>query len=137
MCVHIMFRSIYNAKCDIGAVIGRTFQVGQQIGPNEAGLDGTFAVLQTDHMAVTESVLQIVDHLLQRFDATGSLRVIGAQRLQSHAEDLGQSIAHDAHFLSCALGELNSLLPQLLNGFQNVDAVIGNSLKVTNNLQQL
>ena len=74
--VHIMVCGIHNAAGDVGAVVADTLQGGQQIGPDEAGLDGAVALLQTQDVVQTHLFLQIVDDLFQRFYHVGLLQII-------------------------------------------------------------
>ena len=55
-----------DAAGDVGAVVGHPFQVRQQIGPDKAGLDGSFASLEPQNMPRPELLLEKIDHLLRR-----------------------------------------------------------------------
>ena len=64
------------APGDVGAVVGHALQTGEQVGPDEAQLDGTLDLLQPQDVAVAQLLLQSVHHLLQRLDLCGQDRVV-------------------------------------------------------------
>ena len=57
-------------------MVGHALQTGEQVGPDEAQLDGTLALLQAQDVAVAQLLFQGVHHLLQRLDLGGQGGVV-------------------------------------------------------------
>ena len=88
-----MARDVHHAAGDVGAVVGGALQTGQQIRPDEARLGAAFAFGHAQDVARAQLLLQRVDHLLQRLDPGGQLRVVFVEG----AEGQRQNLLHRAH----------------------------------------
>ncbi len=60
MGVHVVVSPVHHDARDIGAVVAGALQAVEQVGPDEAGLDGAAALLQPLDVADAEGFLQIV-----------------------------------------------------------------------------
>ena len=56
--VHVVMGHIHHTAGDVGAVIADAFQCVQQVGPDEAGLNGAAALLQPQDVVQTQFFLQ-------------------------------------------------------------------------------
>ena len=64
--IHTVFGNVHNAYGDVGAVVCRPLQTGEQIQPNKAGFYGADSLFETQDMGVSHGFLQIVNDLSQR-----------------------------------------------------------------------
>ena len=136
MDIHIVMRQIHDADGDIGAVVGHALQIGQQIRPDEAGVDGAIPLLQTLDVRRTQGVLQIVDDLFQGRDGHDGIDVTGGEGAECQLQDLPHGGYQRPHFILSGSGEGDLFFTQFFDGFQNVDAVVGNTLEITDRLEQ-
>ena len=134
--VHIVVMQIHNAAGDVAAVVADTLQTGEQVGPDEAGLDAAGTLLQTEDMAGTEGFLQIVDNLLQRLHQIGLLQIVLHEGAGGQFHDFLNGGNHNRQFLLAGLGEGNILCLQLFSGFQQIQGMVAHTFQITDGLQQ-
>ena len=125
-----------NTAGDVGAMVGNALQVREQVGPDEAYLDGAVARLHTADVVCAQEVLEVVDDLLKRLYLGGDGKVLCCVSFQRKAEYLADRARDDGKLLLRFGGEAHVLFRKLLGGFENVNCVVGDSFEVTDYVQE-
>ncbi len=121
----------------VGAVIGDTLQVGQQIVEDKAGADGTGALLQALHVMQLHLVAEIVDDLLQRLDLLGAFQILSHKGIRGQMDDLGHCVIDDMQLLLRFGGEFHALLDALLSILRNVAGMVRDTLEIGEHMEEL
>lgn len=121
---------------DAGALVRRSFQVGQRIHKDDAGLDGTDALTQPVCVPLFQQQDHIVDNLLQRLDAPGGGVVVVLQGIDGQLQNLQDGGPEDVHLLLGAVGETELGVIQLLCHFVKIRGIVADALDIADALHQ-
>ena len=121
---------------NVGAMVGDTLKIRNDILQNKPQLDGTLAFSQTLNMALFHFDIQSVDYLLKRLNQLGSLQIPGCKRIDGRAHDIVHRIRKDIHLLNSLIGEFQFLIMHLLGRIRNVYCMIGDALKIVDTVKQ-
>ena len=128
---------LYNAARDIRAVIGDSLEVGKKVGKNKAVLDRAFALLETNDVIKLYLIAKIVNDLLDGLYLDCGRDIVINERLKGDVKNIGDSRAHDPYLRLSLLGEGYLLILHFLRRFNDVYRVVGDTLKVTYDVQEL
>ena len=115
---------------EVGALVGDTLSVDENIEEHESRVDRTLPVAQTADVVGAERCHHIVHDLLHRLDAAGGLRVHGGEAAVGIVHDLAQSLAEHLQLLLRGLGKFNALAAQLLGVLREVHGIVADALKL-------
>ena len=121
---------------DVGAVVGDTLVVGQQIIQHKAVLDGADTGLQAGNVAGLDLAHETVHDLLKRFDLAGGVDITFLERIDRAVDDILHGGFEHAEVAEGFLAELDGLVADLLGRFNKVDGVVGNALEIADGVQQ-
>ncbi len=88
--VEVVLTCVDDAAGDVGAVVGRALQVGQEVGEHKAGLNAARALLHAQDMARTHLLFERVDDLLQRLDLLRSGGILTGKSLEREKGSRGR-----------------------------------------------
>ena len=77
-------RHFYNTARYVGAMVGNTFQICEQVGPDEAHFYGAVACLHTYDVVGAELVFEVVYNLLKRLYLVRKLDIVFVVRIELH-----------------------------------------------------
>ena len=132
--VEVVLTRVDDAAGDVGAVVGRALQVGQEVGEHKAGLNAARALLHAQDMARAHLLFERVDDLLQRLDLLCGSGILTGKSLERERKDLADGGGEHGQLVERAAGEGESLSLQLLCGGENVDRMVGDALKIADGL---
>ena len=130
MGVHVVVGHVNHAAGDVGAVVTDALQGSQQVGPDEAGFDAAISLLQPQNVVDPQLFLQIVNDLFQRLHLLGGLQVLGPEGIEGQGYRFVNGFHQYLEFVLGGVGQLQTLLVQLLGRFQQVQGVVADPLKV-------
>ena len=113
-----------DADTHVGAVVGNTLTVGENIGQDHAYADGAFTVLETENMAIANLHSQIIDNLFQRLDVRCLLVIALVESGGGQLHDFRQGSKQGGKFIFGSLGEGQTLLVKLLSAFCQIGGVV-------------
>ena len=131
-----MLRRVDDAPGNIGAVVGRALETGEKIGEDEAELNAAPALLQTPDVARAHRFLELIDDLLERLDLGGDGAVVFLEASEGQIENFADRPGEHRKFGDGARRECEILVAQLLGGFERVDGVVGDALKIADGFQK-
>ena len=123
-------------NCHVAAMVAYTLVVGQQIVQHKTVLNRAAAGLQAGNVPRLDGAHQLVDHGLQRLHLGSKVQIPLAEGIGGAAQGVLHRILQHLQLLLCILGEVNLLLVHLLGGFQKVDGMVADALKITDGVQQ-
>ena len=115
---------------EVGALVGDTLSVDENIEEHESRVDRTLPVAQTADVVGAERCHHIVHDLLHRLDAAGGLRVHGGEAAVGIVHDLAQSLAEHLQLLLRGLGKFDALAAQLLGILREIHGIVADALKL-------
>ena len=118
MQVHIGLCHIQHAARDVGAVVGYTLKVGQNIRKDKAKLDAAKALLQADGVTQLDLITQIVDQLLQRLDRGSRVEIGMNEGALGDDQDFVDGLFEHSHLGESGGREGNILLADLFRGLR-------------------
>ena len=136
MDVQIVLGHIDDAAGDVGAVVGGTLQIRQQVCPHKARLDAALAFPHPQDVTGTQLLLQQIHHLFQRLHGGCRLCIPPAEGICRPVQDLLHGSLQHLQIRLGGLAEGQPLVLQLLGRFHDVHGVVGNALEVPDGLQQ-
>ena len=89
--IEVVLARVDDAAGDVGAVVGRALQVGQEVGEHKAGLNAARALLHAQDMARAHLLFERVDDLLQRLDLLCGGGILTGKGLERERKDLAVS----------------------------------------------
>ena len=135
--VDILLRNIYDTAGDVGAMPRRPLQVGKQVGPDEAGVDGAAALLEAQDMIGAQLLLHLDDYLGQGFHRRRGTQVVTEKGGHSQVQQLLHGGGNIVQLRLRRRGKAELFVPQLLRRPHQVHRVVGDALKVPDYFQQL
>ena len=122
---------------DVGAMVGHPLQAGQQVRPDKAQFNGTFPFLQPQNMPVPQLLLQGIHHLLQRLHFGSQRRVVLEEGVQRQVHHFSHRRGEYRQLLLGVDREAQALVADFLCRLHQVDRMVGDPLKVPNDVQKL
>ena len=122
---------------DIGAVVGYSLEVCEDICENESKLDCALALTETLNVALTEKLLKMVYNLLERLYDDSLIKVIVGEAFESEIKDLIDCTCKSFKLALCLSGEFKLLIVNLLSACGNVKSMVGDTLEVADNVEKL
>ena len=136
MGVHIVVVQVDDAAGDVGAVVAGAFQAGQQVGPDKAGLNAAVALLEPQNVAGAHLLFQNVDDLFQRLHLVGCFQGVIQESGEGQVDGLVGGGHQHSQLTLGGVGEFQAFFAELLGGFHQIHAVIGDPLEVADGFQQ-
>ena len=133
----IVLCDLNDTSTDVGAMVGHTLEVGEDIREDKAVLDCALTLLESDDVIELDLIAQIVNHLLERLDLCRSLKIVVDKCDVREVEDLLYRTAKYGDLLGSIVGEGYLLISELLTGLNNVYCVVGDTLIVTDYVEEL
>ena len=124
----------YNASANVGAMVGNTLEVGENIRKDEPVFNCTLTLLKSDDVSHLDLVTQIVNHLLKRIDLCGNVKVVLRLGAVGQLKYIVDRSAENAKLLDRLVREGDLFISQLLAGLNNIDRVVGYTLIVTDDM---
>ena len=129
--VHGMLADVDDTNGNVGAMVTHALKVGYQIRPDKSGLNGAGTISESYDMVITKECFESVNNLLQRFNVVSGGEIIVEISHLGQGDDLTRCGTERGKLLFGGRRELDALLTKLLDGFQHVDGVVGDTLEVT------
>ena len=122
---------------DVGAVVRDALRIVQHIEEDNAGIDGTDAILQALDVLVAELFHHDVDDLFQRLHLTGQGEVVVLEGVVGQVKDALHGAGEELELLLGVVTEGGFLLVQLLGFLHDVHGVVADALVLGDEVQQL
>ena len=135
MHIHILLCNLQHTACNIGAMIGRTFQICQQIRPYESRADGAIPLLHPQNMTCAHLLFQPVYHLFQRLHRCSCFQIIIQHCLQRSVEYLLHRRENHFQLRMRSVCKAQPFLLHFFRRFQQINRMIGNPLEISYHLQ--
>ena len=134
--IEIVLRRVDNAPGDVGAVVGRALKTGEKIGENKTKLNAASALLQAPDVARAHRLLEHVDNLLERLHLGGNRAVVVLKAPEGKIEYFTDRSGEHRKLGDGVRRKRKVLVAQLLGGFERVDGVVRDALKIADGFQK-
>ena len=124
---------IQNTAGDVGAVVSRSLEIRQQVGPHEARFNTAMTLLHAQNMARAHLLLQCNDDLFQRLYLCGGRKIFFAERALCRIQYLTHRADEHLQLFFCGGAEAKSLAAQFFRCRKQVHGVVGDTLKIADN----
>ena len=122
-------------NADVGAVVGNTLAVGEEIVEYEAMFQCADAFTNTVDVIGLHRIAEIIGQLLQRLDAVCDCKVAVHEGSYGKAHNFRRSTAQKGDFGKTFRREGNAFVMDFFGTFRNVDRVVADAFKVRDGVQ--
>ena len=109
-----------NADTNVGTMVGYALQIGEDIRKDKPVFNGAFILLQAQDMVELDLVVQLVNHLLQRFYAGSFVKISAAEGIKRYIGDFLNGAGDDPEFVFGFRRKADLLFLNLLGGLQKM-----------------